>query len=154
MVGGAIGSGRAIRAIEVLGADLAYIGTPFIAAEESLAPDAYKKMVVSSTHEDLIVTNAITGVTGSWLKPSLTAAGLDPAALAKGEAPNFSDRDERVQTLERHLGRGTEHRPRAQGGTGGGDRGEPGARVSRNELGSRFNRNLLIWVKSRDTRSS
>jgi nitronate monooxygenase len=91
VVGGAIGSGRAIRAIEMLGADLAYIGTPFIAAEESLAPDTYKKMVVSSTHEDLIVTNAITGVTGSWLKPSLVAAGLDPAALAKGEAPNFSD---------------------------------------------------------------
>lgn len=91
VVGGAIGSGRAIRAIEMLGADLAYIGTPFIAAEESLAPEAYKKMVVSSTHEDLIVTNAITGVTGSWLKPSLVAAGLDPAALAKGEAPNFSD---------------------------------------------------------------
>ncbi len=91
VVGGAIGSGRAIRAIEMLGGDLAYIGTPFIAAEESLAPDAYKKMVVSSTHEDLIVTNAITGVTGSWLKPSLVAAGLNPAALAKGEAPNFSD---------------------------------------------------------------
>lgn len=91
VVGGAIGSGRAIRAIEVLGADLAYIGTPFIAAEESLAPDAYKKMVVSSTHQDLIVTNAITGVTGSWLKPSLVAAGLDPMALSKGEAPNFSD---------------------------------------------------------------
>lgn len=91
VVGGAIGSGRAIRAIEALGADLAYIGTPFIAAEESLAPDAYKKMVVSATHEDLIVTNAITGVTGSWLKPSLVAAGLDPSALAKGEAPNFSD---------------------------------------------------------------
>lgn len=91
VVGGAIGSGRAIRAIEMLGGDLAYIGTPFIAAEESLAPDSYKKMVVSSTHEDLIVTNAITGVTGSWLKPSLVAAGLNPAALAKGEAPNFSD---------------------------------------------------------------
>jgi nitronate monooxygenase len=90
-VGGAIGSGRAIRALEVMGADLAYIGTPFIAAEESMAPDAYKKMVVSSTHEDLIVTPAVTGVAGSWLKPSLTAVGLDPAALAKGEAPNFSD---------------------------------------------------------------
>ena len=91
VVGGAIGSGRAIRAIEMLGADLAYVGTPFIVAEESMASDAYKKMVVASTHEDLIVTNAITGVAGSWLKPSLKAAGFDPAALAKGEAPSFAD---------------------------------------------------------------
>jgi len=54
VVGGAVGSGRAIRALELLGADLAYVGTPFIAASESLAPGAYKDMVVASTHEDLV----------------------------------------------------------------------------------------------------
>jgi nitronate monooxygenase len=90
VVGGAIGSGRAIRALEVLGADLAYVGTPFIAAAESLAPEAYKAMVVTSTHEDLVQTTAVTGVRANWFKASLAAAGIDPAAVRE-EGPVFSD---------------------------------------------------------------
>ena len=90
VVGGAISNGRAIRAIEVLGADLAYIGTPFVAAKESLAPDAYKDMLVASTHEDLVQTTAVTGVRANWLKASLAAVGIDPSAV-KEDGPVFSD---------------------------------------------------------------
>jgi nitronate monooxygenase len=89
-VGGAIGTGRAVRAIEVLGADLAYVGTPFVAAKESLAPDAYKQMLISATHEDLVQTAAVTGVRANWLKGSLKAVGIDPDKTDAG-APNFGD---------------------------------------------------------------
>jgi nitronate monooxygenase len=90
VVGGAIGTGRAVRAIEVLGGDLAYIGTPFVAAKESLAPDAYKQMLIASTHEDLVQTAAVTGVRANWLKGSLKAVGIDPDKVDAG-TPNFSD---------------------------------------------------------------
>lgn len=90
VVGGSVGDGRAIRAVQVLGADLAYVGTPFIAASESLASDAYKAMVVQSTHEDLVQTTAVTGVRANWLKASLAAAGIDPNAV-KEDGPVFSD---------------------------------------------------------------
>lgn len=90
VVGGAVGSGRAIRALELLGADLAYVGTPFIAASESLAPGAYKDMVVASTHEDLVQTSVVTGVRANWLRASLAAAGIDPAVVRE-DGPVFSD---------------------------------------------------------------
>jgi nitronate monooxygenase len=90
VAGGAVSTGAAIRAIQVLGADLAYVGTPFIAATESLAPDAYKDMLVRSTHEDLVQTTAVTGVRANWLRASLDAAGIDPNAV-KEDGPVFSD---------------------------------------------------------------
>jgi nitronate monooxygenase len=90
VVGGAVGTGRAVRAIEVLGGDLAYIGTPFVAAKESLAPDAYKQMLISSTHEDLVQTAAVTGVRANWLKGSLQAVGIDPDKMDAG-TPHFGD---------------------------------------------------------------
>ena len=90
VIGGAIGTGRAIKAVEVLGADLAYVGTPFVAAKESLAPDAYKQMLITSTHEDLVTTAAVTGVKANWLKGSLAAAGID-VLKANLDAPNFGD---------------------------------------------------------------
>lgn len=90
VAGGAVSNGAAIRAMQVLGADLAYVGTPFIAATESLAPDAYKDMLVHSTHEDLVQTTAVTGVRANWLRASLEAAGIDPNAV-KEDGPVFSD---------------------------------------------------------------
>lgn len=90
VVGGAVSSGRAIRAMQVLGADLAYVGTPFIAASESLAPDAYKAMLLQSTLDDLVQTTAVTGVRANWLRASLQAAGIDPSAV-KEDGPVFSD---------------------------------------------------------------
>ncbi|MEQ1753636.1 MAG: nitronate monooxygenase [Micropepsaceae bacterium] len=90
VVGGAVNNGRAIRAVEVLGAELAYVGTPFVAAVESLAPDAYKDMLVASTHEDLVQTNAVTGVRANWLRASLEKVGIDPLKVSE-EGPVFSD---------------------------------------------------------------
>jgi len=82
ILAGAIGDGRAVRAAEILGAELCYVGTRFIAAEESTAFDAYKQMVVDSDFTDLMMTNAFTGGNAYYLRPSIVAAGLDPDNLA------------------------------------------------------------------------
>lgn len=82
VVGGGIGDGRGVAGAIVAGADFVYMGTRFIPAAESLAPPAYKQMVVDAQLDDLVVSAAITGTPASWLKPSLRAAGLDPDALA------------------------------------------------------------------------
>lgn len=80
-VGGGIADGWGVAGALAAGADLAYIGTRFIASEESNANPAHKQMIVDSDIDDLIVSAAITGTPASWLKPSLLAAGLDPDAL-------------------------------------------------------------------------
>jgi nitronate monooxygenase len=64
-----------------MGADLAYIGSAFIATEEAHAVDAYKQMIVDSNGEDIVYTNLFTGVHGNYLKPSVVAAGMDPDHL-------------------------------------------------------------------------
>lgn len=91
VLAGSISTGRAIRAAEVLGADLAYMGTQFIATEESLASDDYKSMLVEAGPADIVCSSAITGVNANWLKPSLMAAGYDPNNLETGNKPNFDD---------------------------------------------------------------
>ena len=77
VLGGAISDGRAVRAAEVLGADLAYVGTSFIAAAESIAPQVYKEMLIRTDAEGIVLTNAVTGVHGNFLAESLVAAGYD-----------------------------------------------------------------------------
>lgn len=91
VLGGGISDGRAIKAAEVLGADLAYMGTRFIATNESLAHTDYRQMLVDSTIEDLILTNAVTGVHANWLRQSLVAAGMDPNALETDPDVDFTD---------------------------------------------------------------
>ena len=91
VLGGAISTGQAIRAAEILGADLAYLGTALIACEESLAVPAYKQMVVGAGAEDIVPSRGITGVTANWLKPSLIAAGYDPANMPEDKQPNFEN---------------------------------------------------------------
>ena len=81
VLGGGLSNGAGIRAAEILGADLASMGTRFIACNETMASDAYRQMLVESTIDDLILTKAITGVSAYWLKKSLIAAGLDLEAL-------------------------------------------------------------------------
>jgi nitronate monooxygenase len=81
IVGGAIGTGGAVRAAELLGADLVYAGTPFIAAAESMASDRYREMVVRASLEDLVLTKALTGADAYYLRESIVAAGLDPDSL-------------------------------------------------------------------------
>jgi nitronate monooxygenase len=85
VMAGAVDSGFAVRAAEVLGADLAYVGTRFIASEESGAPEDYKRMLVDAKVEDLMYTNAINGVHANWLKPSMRLQGLDPDRLPARE---------------------------------------------------------------------
>lgn len=81
VLAGGVGDGRGLRAAEVLGCDLAYMGTRFIATAESMAADRYKQMLVESGLDDVKLTNAVTGLDTSILKPSLIAAGLDPDNL-------------------------------------------------------------------------
>jgi nitronate monooxygenase len=82
---GAISTGGAILAAQAAGADLAYIGSPFIATEEANATDAYKQAVVQATSADIVYTNVFTGVHGNYLKSSIIAAGLDPDALPQSD---------------------------------------------------------------------
>jgi nitronate monooxygenase len=82
VLSGAIATGGAILAAEAMGADLAYLGSPFIATEESRAQPDYKAMVVAAAAEDIVYTKAFSGVHGNYLKPSVRAAGFDPDNLA------------------------------------------------------------------------
>jgi nitronate monooxygenase len=81
MVGGGIVDGRGVRAVEVLGAAFAYLGTRFIAVSESMASDGYRQMLIDSTEEDIIQTAHFTGVPAHYLRPSIVRAGLDPTQL-------------------------------------------------------------------------
>ena len=83
---GAIASGRAIAAARALGADLAYIGSAFIATEEADAVPGYKAMVVKGGAADIVTSPHFTGVSGNYLRPSIVAAGLDPDALPTADA--------------------------------------------------------------------
>jgi len=90
VVGGGIGSGRAIRAVETLGADFAYLGTRFLATEESLIGDDYRQMVWDSTMEGLIASRAITGALGNWMRASVEAAGLSVEDMQEAKKIDFS----------------------------------------------------------------
>jgi nitronate monooxygenase len=84
VLGGGISSGRGVRAAQVLGANYAYMGTRFIATEESMAVPEYKQMVVDASGADIICSDALTGVKANWLRASLVAAGYDPANMPAG----------------------------------------------------------------------
>jgi nitronate monooxygenase len=90
---GAIASGDAVLAANAMGADLAYIGSAFIATNEARADERYKKMIVESSADDIIYSNLFTGVHGNYLAPSVTAAGMDPHNLPEGDLStmNFGD---------------------------------------------------------------
>ena len=76
IVGGSISSGDSILAIQALGADMAYMGTRFIATQESDATDEFKEMILNATASEIIKSNKITGVNGNWLEQSLKNAGI------------------------------------------------------------------------------
>jgi nitronate monooxygenase len=90
VLSGAIATGGAVLAAQAVGADLAYVGTLFIATEEANAVDGYKQLIVDSTAADIVHTNVFTGVHANYLRGSIEAAGLDPAALA-GATPASVD---------------------------------------------------------------
>ncbi len=81
LLSGAIANGGAILAAQAMGADMAYIGSPFIATREARAEDAYKQMIVESKAADIVYSNLFTGVHGNYLKGSIRAQGLDPDDL-------------------------------------------------------------------------
>lgn len=85
LLSGSIANGRSILAAQAMGADLAYIGSPFIATTEANADQRYKDMIVASRAEDIVYSNLFTGVHGNYLKPSIEAAGLDPNNLPESD---------------------------------------------------------------------
>ena len=82
---GAIANGPSILAAQAMGADLAYIGSPFIATEEANAVPDYKDMIVASGADDIVYSNLFTGVHGNYLKPSIARAGMDPDNLESSD---------------------------------------------------------------------
>lgn len=90
-VGGAISDGRGVLAAEVLGADLVYMGTRFIACPETLINEEYRGMLVRAGMDGVVATEAVTGVQCSWLKESLAAVGFDGQKIASTAKIDFSD---------------------------------------------------------------
>jgi len=82
---GSIASGGAILAAQAMGADLAYIGSAFIATDEARAAQEYKQCIVDCNSDDIVYSNLFTGVHGNYLKPSIQAAGLDPDHLPESD---------------------------------------------------------------------
>ncbi|KQN26414.1 2-nitropropane dioxygenase [Sphingomonas sp. Leaf33] len=92
---GAIATGDAVLAAQAMGADLAYIGSPFIATTEANAVDGYKQGIVSGRASDIVYSNLFTGVHGNYLRGSIEAAGMDPDNLPEGDLKtmNFGGND-------------------------------------------------------------
>ncbi len=82
---GSMATGDAVLAAQAMGADLAYIGSAFIATTEARASDAYKQMIVDSSSDDIVYSNLFTGVHGNYLRGSIVNAGLDPEALPESD---------------------------------------------------------------------
>jgi nitronate monooxygenase len=100
VLSGAISHGASVLAAQAMGADLAYIGTRFIASAEANAKPEYKQMLVEGSASDIVYTSYFSGVHGNYLKPSVRAAGLDPDNLPAGDKAfmNFGSNRERPKT--------------------------------------------------------
>jgi len=85
LLSGSISTGGAILAAQAMGADMAYIGSPFIATAEARAVDEYKQMIVDSEAKDIVYSNYFTGIHGNYLKPSIANAGMDPDDLPEAD---------------------------------------------------------------------
>jgi nitronate monooxygenase len=85
ILSGSIAKGEQILAAQAMGADLAYMGTRFIATQEANADTAYKQMLVDTSADDIVYSNLFTGVHGNYLKPSIQNAGMDPNNLPEGD---------------------------------------------------------------------
>lgn len=92
LLSGAIATGNALLAARAMGADFGYMGSPFIATHEANAQPEYKQMIVDSGAEDIVTSSLFTGVSGNYLRSSITRAGLDPDNLATADSSsmNFS----------------------------------------------------------------
>lgn len=81
VLAGGVSDGQSLYAAEVLGCDLAYMGTGFIVTKESMASDGYRDMLVASSLDDVMLTRAFTGLQVNMLRPSIVKAGIDPERL-------------------------------------------------------------------------
>jgi nitronate monooxygenase len=109
ILAGAITNGAGVLAAQAMGCDAAYVGTRFIATKESLAVESYKQMLVDSNAEDIVYTPFFSGVHGSYLKPSIRNAGLDPDNLpvqSDGDKLQYRSRDDRPKTWKDIWGAG------------------------------------------------
>jgi len=95
LLSGSIATGDAVLAAQAMGADLAYVGSAFIATVEANAAEAYKQAVVDCGASDIVSSSLFTGVSGNYLRPSIEAAGLDPDNLPEGDIStmNFGSTD-------------------------------------------------------------
>ncbi|MCG1019569.1 MULTISPECIES: nitronate monooxygenase family protein [Burkholderiaceae] len=108
VLSGAIANGASILAAQAMGADLAYIGTRFIATREAHAAHAYKQAIVQASAADIIYTNLFTGVHGNYMRQSIVAAGLDPDNLPMSDKSqmNFGDGSSKVKAWKDIWGAG------------------------------------------------
>ena len=90
LLSGAIANGNSILAAQASGADLAYVGSAFIATEEANAVECYKDAIVEGAASDIVYTNLFTGVHGNYLRKSIVAAGLDPDGLPESDPSNMN----------------------------------------------------------------
>jgi nitronate monooxygenase len=90
LLSGSISTGGGILAAKAMGADLAYVGSAFIATDEARASEAYKQAIVDGTSDDIVYSSLFTGVHGNYLKPSIVAAGLDPDNLPESDATKMN----------------------------------------------------------------
>ncbi len=90
LLSGALASGESLLAARAAGADLGYMGSAFIATAEANAQQEYKEMIVAGGAEDIVTSSLFTGVSGNYLKPSISATGLDPNALPSADASSMS----------------------------------------------------------------
>ena len=103
---GAIANGAAVLGAQAMGADLGYIGSAFIATYEARAGEGYKQMIVDSGADDIVYTNAITGVHGNYLAPSLVRAGLDLDNMPKSDPSQMSFADNKPKAWKDIWGSG------------------------------------------------
>ncbi|WP_026758501.1 NAD(P)H-dependent flavin oxidoreductase [Sediminimonas qiaohouensis] len=108
LLSGSIATGRALLAAQVMGADLGYVGSPFIATDEANAQPEYKQMIVDAGAEDIVYSSLFTGVHGNYLKPSISRAGLDPDNLPDSDpsAMNFGESRQKPKSWKEIWGAG------------------------------------------------
>ena len=108
VLSGAIANGGAVLATEAMGADLAYVGSAFIATEEANAVPAYKNMIVDCSSDDIVYSSLFTGVLGNYLKPSIAAQGLDPDNLPASDPStmNFAEGSSKPKSWKEIWGSG------------------------------------------------
>ncbi|HEY0324594.1 MAG TPA: nitronate monooxygenase family protein [Allosphingosinicella sp.] len=90
LLSGSISTGRSILAAQAMGADLAYIGSPFVATREANAVEAYKQGIVDGRASDIVYSNLFTGIHGNYLRASIAAAGMDPDNLPHGDVKTMN----------------------------------------------------------------